>query len=121
MEFEGHKPIYIQISDSICDKIISGVLKTEDRIPSVRELGADIGVNPNTIVRSFDYLQSLEIIYNKRGIGYFVSTNAKEIILATERKQFMNNDLPLLFKKMEQLSISIETLIECHKLLSQSS
>ena len=56
MEFNSNKAIYLQISDIICEKILSGELKADDRIPSVREYGASIGVNPNTVMRTYEKL-----------------------------------------------------------------
>ena len=52
MEFDNNKPIYVQIADNICERVLSGEFKPGDRIPSVREWGARIGVNPNTVARS---------------------------------------------------------------------
>ena len=77
MKFKESKPIYLQIADRICDEILQGQYKEEERIPSVREYAATVEVNANTVVRSFDYLQNQEIIYNKRGLGYFVSQGSK--------------------------------------------
>ncbi len=110
MDFNPHKPIYLQIADSLCDKILDDQWKREERIPSVRELGASMGVNPNTIVRVYDYLQNLDIIYNKRGIGYFVAANAKELILKQQRDQFLKEELPVTIKKMKLLDISLEDI-----------
>ena len=72
MEFSENRPIYLQISDVICEKILSGELRAEDRLMSVREYGALIGVNPNTMMRTYEKLTNDGMIYNKRGIGYFV-------------------------------------------------
>ena len=72
MEFRDNKPIYLQISDVICEKILSGELKAEDRLMSVREYGALIGVNPNTMMRTYEKLTDDGVIYNKHGIVYFV-------------------------------------------------
>lgn len=83
MEFNSNKAIYLQISDIICEKILSGELKADDRIPSVREYGASIGVNPNTVMRTYEKLTNEGIIYNKRGIGYFIGEKAKDIVLRT--------------------------------------
>jgi Predicted transcriptional regulators len=110
MEFNAHKAIYLQICDQINEKILSGELKSEDRIPSVRELGATLGVNPNTIMRAYDYLQNKGIIYNKRGIGYFISSEAKELVLNDIRTYFIEEELPLIFKKMDLLGIRLEDL-----------
>lgn len=75
MEFNPHKPIYLQICSQMYERILNGELKSEDRIPSVRELGVELGVNPNTIMRSYENMTNAGIIYNKRGIGYFIAEN----------------------------------------------
>ena len=72
MKFKESKSIYLQIADRICDEILQGQYREEERIPSVREYAATVEVNANTVVRSFDYLQTQEIIYNKRGLGYSI-------------------------------------------------
>ena len=75
MEFKEKKSIYVQIADHICENIVKGIWKEGDRIASVREFAVDIEVNPNTVMRAYSYLQDEGIIYNKRGIGYFVGEN----------------------------------------------
>lgn len=110
MEFNGNKSIYIQICDEICERILTGELEPDMRIPSVREYGADIGVNPNTVMRSYEKLTSDNIIYNRRGIGYFISQDAKQIVLQTMKKDFLENEMPQIIKKMHLLGISIEEL-----------
>ena len=110
MEFVDNKPIYIQIYDSICEKILSGKYTEESRIPSVREMGGEIGVNPNTIMRSYEKLSSEGIIFNKRGTGYFVSADARENILAAQRREFIENELPLIKKRIKLLGIDISEL-----------
>lgn len=106
MEFNEHKPIYLQIADNLCDKILSGEWQPEERIPSVRELGTLLGVNPNTIMRTYDHLQSSEVIFNKRGVGYFISKDAKDSIIAAQRNQFIQEELPKILKKMALLGIN---------------
>ena len=105
MEFRDNKPIYLQISDVICEKILSGELKAEDRLMSVREYGALIGVNPNTMMRTYEKLTDDGVIYNKRGIGYFVCPDARKTVLANERKSFMENELPAILKRIQLLEI----------------
>lgn len=110
MEFNNNKPIYLQIADFICDNIVNGTWKEEERIPSVRELGSDLQVNPNTAMRTFEYLQNRHIIYNKRGIGYFVAENATQQVAQLQRDEFFNEQLPHVFKIMQLLHISFEEL-----------
>ena len=111
MEFNGNKSIYLQICDAICEKILRGDLTADSRILSVREYGAEIGVNPNTIMRSYEKLTNEGIIYNRRGIGYFISENAKEIVQNSLKKDFLENELPVIIKKMQLLGISLEEVL----------
>ena len=110
MEFNSNKSIYLQICDAICEQILSGTLKPDERIPSVREYGAEIGVNPNTIMRSYEKLTADGIIYNKRGIGYFISPDARETVLEAQRKEFMEEELPQILRRMKLLGIDPSVL-----------
>ncbi len=105
MDFHGEKPIYLQIADVFCENILSGSLKADERIPSVREYGADIGVNPNTVMRVYEKLTADGIIYNKRGIGYFVSADARDKILEAQRADFLEKEMPAIRRKMELLGL----------------
>ena len=88
MNFKESKAIYLQIADRICDEVLLGQYREEERIPSVREYAAVVEVNANTVMRSYDYLQSQEVIYNKRGIGYFVASGARALILSLRKEVF---------------------------------
>ena len=110
MEFNDNRSIYIQIYDSICERILGGELKADERIMSVREYGAEIGVNPNTVMRSYEKLTSEGIIYNKRGIGYFVSADARDIVLQAQRKEFIERELPVIRRRMQLLGIDFSEL-----------
>ena len=78
MTFTNDKAIYIQMADRLCDEILSGVYKDDDRIPSVREYAVLLEVNTNTAVKAYEQLAREEIIYNKRGLGYFVTPGARK-------------------------------------------
>jgi DNA-binding transcriptional regulator YhcF (GntR family) len=108
MDFHSDKPIFLQIADTICDSILSGQLKGDDRIPSVREYGAEIGVNPNTMMRSYEKLTADGVIYNKRGIGYFVAPDARERILQVQRREFLEKDVPAIKQRMKLLGLNSE-------------
>ncbi|MBA4259824.1 MAG: GntR family transcriptional regulator [Chitinophaga sp.] len=110
MNFHSNKAIYIQIADLICEKILAGIFKEEERIPSVRELAVDLEVNPNTVMRTYEYLQDLEIISNKRGVGFFVNTESIKRVTTYLRKEFMEQELPNLFKNMKILAINISEI-----------
>ena len=111
MEFDSNKPIYIQIADNISYRILSGEFKPGERIPSVREWGAQIGVNPNTVARAYDILSGNGVISNRRGLGFFASEQALEIIRLGEKKKFLEEELPEFIKRAELLGIDIKSII----------
>ena len=110
MDFKKQKPIYLQIADTLCERIVAKEWESEDRIPSVRDVAAELGVNPNTVLRTFDHLQQNEIIYNRRGLGYFVAENAVERILNIQREYFLNEEIPTVLQRMRMLGITINDL-----------
>ena len=112
MEYSEHKPIYLQNVDLMQEKILRGEWREEERIPSVREMGVMVGVNPNTIVRSYQLLETQEIIYNKRGLGYFVKEGAVARIKENVKNEFIVNELPQFKAKAHMLGITKEELIE---------
>lgn len=112
MTFKVNKPIYLQIADRIMDEILQHVYEEEGRILSVREYAGVVEVNANTVVRTYDYLQNQGIIYNKRGLGYFVSPGAAQKIVALRKETFLQQVLPDVFKEMYLLHIPMETLAE---------
>ena len=115
MEFRKQKPIYLQIAERLMEQVLAGQLAVDDRMPSVRDVAASMGVNPNTVMRTFDYLQSEEIIFNRRGVGYFVAPDAKERIMALQRKEFLEEELPIIRQKMQLLGISFDELKQNEK------
>ena len=112
MEFSGNQPIYLQIADYICEKILSKEWKEGDRIPSVRELAVSVEVNPNTVMRTFTFLQEKNIIQNQRGVGFFVAENGHEKTMNYMSDHFIKNDLNNVFRKMDLLNISFNKLKE---------
>ena len=115
MKFKESKSIYLQIADRICDEILQGQYTEEERILSVREYAATVEVNANTVVRTYDYLQGQEIIYNKRGIGYFVSAGAKDRIIALRKNIFLHEDLPEFFRQVKTLDIPMKEIEKMYK------
>ena len=112
MDFKEQKGIFQQIADRIADRILQGELKAGDKLDSVRELAAKIGVNQNTIMRTYTEMMRDGIISNQRGIGFFVAPEAKDIILAQRRNEFFNNDLPYIAHQARLLGISAEEILK---------
>jgi len=110
MEFKNTKGIFLQIADSISEKVMEGKYPPGEKIPSVRDLAAEMGVNPNTVMRTYSELQTRGIIDNKRGVGYYVSMEAIGIIRQWKRQEFFETDLPLIVKQTKILDIAFEEL-----------
>ena len=118
MQFTDQRSIYLQIADLICDTILSGDLPDGERVSSVREMAASIEVNPNTVQRSYSYLQDQGILDNKRGIGYFIAQDAYQKVKSIKRDLFIKEEIPQLFRTMELLGIELvdlQTLFNRHK------
>ncbi len=110
MEFNSTKSIYVQIADYMCESIMMGKWKVNEKIISIRELAVELEVNPNTAMRAFDHLQTRGIIYNKRGIGYFVAEDAVSKVKSLLKDEFISDSLPSFFKSIFQLGISFDEL-----------
>lgn len=110
MEFQPTKGIYLQIAENICEKILNRDYKAGEKIPSVRELAAETGVNPNTIMRTYTELQSFGILENRRGVGFFVGSEAKEFILKQRKQQFFGQILPEFVRQANLLSIPLDDI-----------
>jgi GntR family transcriptional regulator len=110
MEFKNTKGIYLQIADNISEKVLKGTYSPGEKIPSVRDLAAEMGVNPNTVMRTYNELQARKIIGNKRGVGYYVNDLAADIVLEWKKKEFFETELPLIIRQTRVLNISFEEL-----------
>ena len=106
MEFKNAKGIYHQIADRLCERILAGDYKPGEKVPSVREMAAALGVNQNTIVRTFIELQHNNIVDNQRGSGYFVTPGAPEAIRKKRKEEFTRDVLPEFMKQVQLLEIS---------------
>jgi len=110
MDFKDNPAIYIQIAEYVCEQILLKKWSLGDRIISIRELAITMEVNPNTVQRAYDFLQQQGIITNKRGIGYFIESDAMERILSFRREQFMENELPVFLRNIYLLKIDIKEI-----------
>lgn len=120
MEFGDSNAIYLQIADQLCENILLRQWIPGDRIPSVRELAVSIEVNPNTVMRTYNYLQDKGIIYNKRGIGYFVADDGYHRTRDLRKEDFINTELPKMFKAMNLLNLTMEDVNKYYQKYSNS-
>lgn len=112
MEFRENEAIYMQIAGYVTENIMLEKWLPEQKLPSVRELAADLQVNPLTVVRAYEFLQGKEVIANKRGIGFFIAADAVQKVKNYSKERFLGQELPELFKSMYLLGISVEDIAE---------
>ena len=110
MEFRDNKAIYLQIADYVCEHILLNKWNIDEKVPSVREMAVSLEVNPNTVMRTYELLQSKNIINNKRGIGFFVADDALANVKDYRKTQFMEDELPVVFRNMYLLNIGFDEL-----------
>lgn len=110
MQFRESSAIYLQIADYICERILLRQWKSGERIPAVRELAVQLEVNPNTVMRTYEFLQGQNMIYNQRGIGYFVGPEAVQNAMQYRKTEFIEKELPNIFRNLYMLGMDLEEL-----------
>ncbi|MBA2499391.1 MAG: GntR family transcriptional regulator [Chitinophagaceae bacterium] len=111
MQFNNNgQAIYLQIADYICEKVLLQEWNPDDKVPSVRELAIQLEVNPNTVMRTYDFLKHQDIINDKRGIGYFITPQAFKSAIAYRKREFLEKELPTVYRIMNMLGLETEDL-----------
>lgn len=110
MEFKDNVAIYLQIAELVCEKILTAKLLAGQKILSVRDFAVELEVNPNTVMRSYDLLQELKIIFNRRGHGLYVAEDGLERVIAWRKQNFLEEEMPNFFKNISLLQISMEEI-----------
>ena len=115
MQFDNTQPIWAQIYELLLTHIADGEWCEEERVASVRELGATLAVNPNTVMRAYERATDEQLIYNRRGIGYFVSVGARERAATLLRQRFEREQVPSIFRSMQRVGITGEDFVSLYK------
>jgi len=118
MEFKETKGIYLQIVDQVRERIVQGDWSAGERIPSIREMAVEVGVNPNTVARSYQALVDRQLIANQRGRGYFVSEDAVARAVTEMKEEFLREEVPKIVRTMWLLGIGPEEIaarLSCDK------
>lgn len=110
MNFNENQSIYLQITAFVKEQILLDKWKKEEKIPSVRELAFMLQVNPNTVMHAYELLQQEGVIYNRRGLGNYVSADAGEKIFAERKNRFLQSEIPSIFRTMQALGIEFNEL-----------
>lgn len=109
---QSSRPIYLRIVDDAMSRILNGIWRTDERIPSVRELSVELSVNTHTVLKAFDILSDAGIIVSRRGMGYFLAPEARSKVEELRRREFYNTTLPELAATLRELGITPEDLLE---------
>jgi GntR family transcriptional regulator len=110
MEFNDKEAIYLQILGIVCENILTGKWTAGQKILSVRELAVELEVNPNTVMRSYELLQELKIVHNRRGQGLFVAEDGLERAISYRKENFLAQNLPEFFKNLFLLDIPMDEI-----------
>jgi GntR family transcriptional regulator len=114
MEFQNKKAIYLQIADFVCEQILLKNWGENTKISSVRELAIMLEVNPNTIMRTYAFLEEKNIIMTQRGIGYFVTDDAYQQVVDFKKTEFLAVELPQLFRSMDLLQLDFDHILKLY-------
>ena len=115
MDFKPNYPIYLQVADFICEKVLTGSWSDGDKLPAVKDLAVMTSVNPNTVIKALTHLVDNQILTTQRGIGYFLTDDARARTLVLKRGQFIDQELPQVFASMKLLGLSIDELQDIHQ------
>lgn len=113
-EWNDNQPIYRQLRDLVVAMILDGTLKEGDALPSVRQVAAEYRVNPLTVLKSYQGLADERLVEKRRGLGMFINAGARELLLAGERKRFLNEQWPAIRATIKRLGLNLDELIQ-HK------
>ncbi|HKE06509.1 MAG TPA: GntR family transcriptional regulator [Candidatus Acidoferrum sp.] len=111
-EWNDSQPIYRQLRDRMVALILDGALKEGDPLPSVRNVAADYRVNPLTVLKGYQELVDEGLVEKRRGLGMFVKTGARDLLLRGERQKFLTEEWPRVRATMQRLGLKPEELLQ---------
>ena len=110
-EWNASQPIYRQLRDRVIAMILDGVLQEGDPLPSVRNVAAEYRVNPLTVLKAYQQLTDEQVVEKRRGLGMFVNTGARALLLKAERDRFLTEQWPEIRATIERLGLSPQELL----------
>ena len=121
MNFKDKEAIYLQIAAYVSENISLGKWLPEEKVPSVRDLAIELQVNPNTVMRTYEHLQNQEVLFNKRGMGLFVTPDAIDKIKAIRRERFLSQELPDFFRSIYMLDIELDEVQKRYEMFKKEN
>lgn len=110
MDFKPSYPIYLQVADFICERVLKGEWRNGDKLPALKDLAVTTSVNPNTVIKALGFLVDKGILSTQRGVGYFLTHDARALTLDLKRRQFVDEALPGVFASMDLLGLTLDEL-----------
>src|SRR5207253_3079667 len=107
-EWNDSQPIYRQLRDRVVAMILDGLLNEGDPLPSVRNVAAEYRVNPLTVLKAYQQLVGEELVETRRGLGMFVNSGARDLLLKAERQKFLTETLSALRRSVRHLQHNAE-------------
>jgi len=111
-EFHTSQPIFVQIRQRLAEMILRGNVAEGEALPSVRQIAADLSVNPLTVTKAFDALVEIGVVEKRRGLGMFVKPGARAELLTHEREKFLLQDWPRIAAQIKALELDLNTLLK---------
>ena len=111
-EWNDSQPIYRQLRDRVVHMILDGVLKEGDSVPSVRNVAAEYRINPLTVLKAYQELADDELVEKRRGLGMFVNTGARDLLLKSERQKFLNEHWQRIHATIQRLGLTPKELLD---------
>ena len=113
--FNDSQPIYRQLRDRVVAMILDGVLKEGDPLPSVRTVAAEYRVNPLTVLKGYQELVDEKLVETRRGLGMFINSGARALLLQNERQKFLSEEWPRIAANIQRLGLEPEQLLTSNK------
>jgi GntR family transcriptional regulator len=111
-EWNDRQPIYRQLRDRVVAMILDGALAEGDALPSVRTVAAEYRVNPLTVLKGYQQLVDEQLVEKRRGLGMFVNTGARDLLLRDERQRFLSDQWPTIAATIRRLGLSLADLLK---------
>ncbi|MBD8066233.1 GntR family transcriptional regulator [Devosia sp. PTR5] len=110
-DFHASQPIFVQIRQRLIEMILRGSVGEGEALPSVRQIAADLSVNPLTVTKAFEALVDIGVVEKRRGLGMFVAQGAHARLLAHEREKFLKDDWPRIAAQIRALGLDLDRLL----------
>jgi GntR family transcriptional regulator len=111
IQWSDNSPIYRQLKEKLVGMMLDGFIKPGDALPSVRQIAAEYQLNPITVSRAFQELADEQVVEKRRGLGMYMTENARDQLLASEKLRFLNDEWPLIAERIQRLGLGINQLL----------